>query len=288
MINKSPSHTLILHTLAGVLLLITGSCISGTPGNYSIASTTLSPLPSTAFLTTSTVTVQPTMLNISPTSTSVPTWTPLPTLAPSELDSFIESMTAACDLPCWGDLTPGQTSMLETKHFIESFGTIIGATSLYFDYHNKAAVIDFTFKNDVVSSINLPPELTDSYELHHLLARFGLPEDVRIEVIPETADGTPWFYVAVFYPQQGILAIYSGQGQTKDSVASLCFTTIYPDLFLVASNSYSLEQMNNILDPTLRRILEPIAELTGMTVNEFYNTFNHSLDTCLATVVQVP
>jgi len=289
--NKSLLHKLLIGTLVGLVILVIGSCISGVQGRTNFPTLTSSPsrTPEENHVSTPTTSPRHTMTETEALApTTEPTWTPLPTIHPDNIDVFIESLNSKCELPCWGNITPGKTSEMEAKHFLSSFGSIIESTSIYFDYREKPAVIDLTFKEGLVSSINLPPELNESYKLNNLLSRYGMPDDVRIEVIPETADGTSWFYLAVFFPQEGFFAIFSGEGKIVDSKVNACFDEVSPDLYLVEANKYSLEEISMLLDPTLRNILEPLESLTGLNINQFYDVFSQQKAQCLVTTVHVP
>ncbi len=287
--NKSPLYKVFMSILVGLLMLIVANCVPNAQGQN--ASPSKTPYPSQAFeqFVTDTLThsAPPTPMNMnSPIPES--TWTPLPTIPLENIDNFIESLNSKCELPCWGNITPEKTSEQEAKQILSSFGTIIESTSTYFYYRQKPAVIDLTLTNGVVYSINLPPELTETYKLNSLLSRYGMPADVRFEVIPETAEGTSWFYLAVFYPEKGILAVFSGEGKIVNSKVNACFDEISPDLYLLAANKYSVEQVSTILDPYLRNILEPLDSLTQMDKQQFYDTFSQSTKQCLATTVQGP
>ncbi len=287
--NKSPFYKVFISIFVSLPLLILANCVPNSQGQNDSPSKT--PYPSQAFeqFVTSTLThfALPTLTN---TNSPIPesTWTPLPTIPPENIDNFIETLAGKCELPCWGNITPEKTNEQEAKHLLSSFGTIIESTSIYFEYRRNPAVIDLTFRDGVVDSINLPPELTETYQLNSLLSRYGMPADVRIEVIPETAEGTSWFYLAVFYPKKGILALFSGEGKIVDSKVNACFEQTSPDLYLLAANTYSVEQMNTILDPYLRNMLEPLESLTQMDKQQFYDTFSQPTKQCLATAVQGP
>jgi hypothetical protein len=228
-----------------------------------------------------------TSTNLSSPTTEI-TWTPLPTINPKYIDSFVESMKSKCELPCWGGITPGRTSEMEAKHIVSSFGTLIESTSVYFEYHQNPAVIDFMYDDGIVSGINLPPQLTESEKLNNLLSRFGIPEDIRVEVIPETADGTPWFFLTVFYPSQGVLAVFSAEAKIINSKINVCFEKALPDLYLVDPNNSSLSQMSNLLDPTLASMLKPLENLAEINREQFYELYSTSDNRCMATKVPMP
>jgi hypothetical protein len=289
--NRSSFSTPAVGLLFGILLLILESCVSGLHQKNDLPSITPNPSATLEQAMISTLTVTPLPIQTHtklPSPPAEPTWTAFPTVPSDLIDSFIESMNNMCELPCWGEITPEKTSEMEAKHILSSFGTIIESTSIYFHYRQKAAVIDLTFMDGIVHTINLPPQLTESYRLSELLSRYGVPADVRMEVIPETADGTPWYDLAIFYPQEGVLAVFSGEGKIINSKVNVCFGNISPDLYLVGSNHYSLDQMDSILDPTLKNALKPISSLAKLSGKQFYDTFSVPTERCLATTIQAP
>jgi hypothetical protein len=289
--NKSFHYTYLFCLLAGLPLFIMASCVSNgqEANNRPTPTIPRSQIVERTIAQTETTSPLPVLTDTDfPSSTAEPTWTPQPTLPPDKVDTFIDSMNNECELPCWGNIIPGKTSEEEAKHILSSFATIIESTSFYFSYHQMPTVIDLTIKDGVVDVINLPAHLTESYKLRSLLSRYGEPEDVRMEVIPETAEGTSWFYLAAYYPQKGILAIYSGEGKVIDSKVNACFDKIAPELYLLKASTYSLEEMNNMLDPILRNMLEPIESLITINKNQFYEFYNQPTEQCLATKVQVP
>lgn len=287
--NKVLPSEMRAYILVSFVVIIMSSCVSTLQVESDLLSKT--PLRSaTTDLVAATTSTLPRAPTVVPTSSPIPesTWTPLPTLHPSKIDSFIESMYTECDLPCWGRIIPGKTSEQEAKQLVSSFGTVIESTSVYFEYQGTPAIVDLSYEDGMVVSINLPPELTMSYKLNNLLTRYGSPEEVSLEVIPETADGMPWYYLVVVYPEKGILAIFSGEARIMDGKIHVCPQTISPDLYLVSLNKASLEEMNNMLDPVLLNMLDPLDSITGINNDQFYDIYSQPLDQCMTTTVQVP
>ena len=287
--NNSVFNKLWLGTLICLLIIGIGSCTPNNQGRTDIQTQTAMPsrTPGSIDVSTATTIPKPTLTKTE-LLVATTTWTPLPTIEPNNIDAFVDSMNTQCELPCWGSIVPGNSSEMEAKHLLSSFGTIIESTSIYFEYREKPAVIDLIYKDGLVSSLNLPPELSELHELNDLLSRYGIPKDVKIEIIPETADGTSWFFLAIFYPQEGFFAIFSGEGKTVDSKISACLEGVSPDLYLVEANKYSLQEMTFFLDRSLRNVLKPLSSLTELNINQFYDTFNQPKAQCLITTVNMP
>ena len=233
--NQSRLYKVILSTFVVITIFLTGKYLIA--GRMDDLRAEINPQHTQTFEVTSSPLA--TFTAVIYPATVTPTWTPLPTIQPKDIDVFVQSLNRECDLPCWGNIVSGQTREVEAKHFLSSFGEL-DDTSVFFQYQDKPVVIDLTFKDGLVTSINLPPEITESYQIGDLLANYGRPHDIRIEVFPETAEGTPWFYLAVFFPQNGFYAVFSGEGKITNSKVNVCLENVFPDLYLVEPNKYSL------------------------------------------------
>jgi hypothetical protein len=184
-------------------------------------------------------------------------------------------------------MIPGETSESEAKHFLSSFGEI-DSSSTFFDYQGRPVVIDLTFEDGILTSINLPPEITEFYQIHYLFTNFGLPEDVQLEIFPQTAEGTSWFNLVLLYPRDGFFAIFAAEGKPVNSIINICPEDISPDLYLVEARTYSPEQMNRLVSLILGQVPEPLESLTDIDTNLFYETFREQNKQCIETTVQTP
>lgn len=287
--NKFLTRRMFVSILTGAILVVATYCstgqknISPSPGESQYTQT-----PETNLIFTATS--LPTSIStatIVPTSTITSTWTPLPTIESDAVDMFVESLHLQCTLPCWGNMIPGETSESEAKHFLSSFGEVENG-STFFEYRGKPVVIDLTFQDNVLTSVNLPPEITEFYRIHYLLTNFGLPEDVQLEIFSQTAEGTSWFNLVLLYPQDGFFAIFAAEGKSINSIINVCPEDVSPDLYLVESKTYSLEQMNRFTSLILGQVLQPLESLTDIDKNEFYEIFREQDNRCIATRVQTP
>lgn len=204
-----------------------------------------------------------------------------------DIEIIIPAMFNACDLPCWGQIIPGITSEISAKKLLSSFGNV-GKKSVSFQYKNQPVVIDLTFKDGVVNSINLPPEITSFVKIKTLLTEHKAPEDIQLVVIPETAGGTSWFTLVLLYPQQGFFAIFSSEGAVNDSRIDVCPENIPPDLYLLQPNTYSLSEMNDIVFLILQQRLISLETLTEITAPKFTEIFLTETKKCLTTNVELP
>jgi hypothetical protein len=229
-----------------------------------------------------------------PTRTPLPRQTDLPSIEPGGINAMIDSLYSRCELPCWGSIIPGKTSQYAAKRFLSPLGEWYNPVSpsgewsssgsVSIQYNNATAYIGLTFEHGLVSSVQLHPTLTRQYRITRLFTEYGMPEDVRIEVLPLTAVLTTWFNLVVVYPRQGFFAIYSANGTPINSIIHVCPRNVSPDLYLFASNAYSLDQMNETLSVirphTDFESLDTVAEID---VNQFYDIFLGQSVNCVAT-----
>ncbi|MBC7878190.1 MAG: hypothetical protein H7Y59_13550 [Anaerolineales bacterium] len=268
------------------LVPILGLAVSGCFSIKNTDSATIEPdhQPSTTPLPAS---LTPTITaTIVPTFTLTATQTLIPTSEAASSENMIQSLSSQCRLSCWGNIIPGKTSEFATKKFLSSIGELING-SVFFEYRNKRVVVDLTYKDGLVTSINLPPGITELYSVHYLFNEYGEPEEVGAEVIPETAEGTSWFSLILVYPQQGFFAIYSGEATFSQSFINICPTDTSPDLYLLESSRYTLAEMNIFVTRGWHK-LKPLDALTEMDAHEFYESFRTTDNQCLLTTVPVP
>lgn len=288
--NTSLMRRIFIGLIIGAILIVAGRYFSLTHRNTSSSDgepySTQALAPNRIYTATGLPTSTIAATNF-PTLPITPTWTPLPTIQPSAVEALVESLYLECKLPCWGNIIPGETGELEAKHFLSSFGEL-DSTSTFFQYRGEPVIIDLTFKAGLVNSINLPPVITEFYQVDDLLTNYGIPGDIQIEIFPETAEGKTWFNLVLLYPQAGFFAIFSAEGKPVNSVIDVCPAGVSPDLYLVESNTYSLEQMNGFVSLILQQVLKPLESLTDIDKYQFYESFRTENNRCITTKVQTP
>lgn len=244
---------------------------------------------------TATATALPTRkptATFAPTRTPLPPQTDLPTIEPGSINAMIDSLYSRCKLPCWGSIVPGKTSQYAAKRFLAPLGEWYeGSESLggvIVEYNNTPASISLSLEHGLVNSIHLDSGLTKPYWINRLFIEYGMPEDVQIEVLPLTAELTTWFNLILLYPRLGFFAVYSANGTPINSIIHICPRNVSPDLYLFASNTYSLNEMNEIVSVVRPHIeFQPLDMLTDMDINQFYEVFRDQSTACIATNVNV-
>jgi hypothetical protein len=243
---------------------------------------------------TATATALPTRkptATFAPTRTPLPPQTDLPTIEPGGINAMIDSLYSRCKLPCWGSIIPGKTSQYAAKRFLAPLGEWYeGNESLggvIVEYNNTSASISLSLGHGLVDSIHLDPGLTRPYRINRLFTEYGMPEDVRIEVLPLTAELTTWWWLVLLYPHQGFFAVLSAEGAVVNSIIHICPRDVSPDLYLFASNTYSLNEMSeivSIIEP--HSAYQPLNAVTDIDITQFYEIFSNQSVNCIATNVK--
>jgi hypothetical protein len=280
--------TALIALLVGIAILLTG-CLSqskeNTPHLDTVSPSTPASAPPTlesTYTATTSPTRKPTA-TFPPTRTPLPRQTDLPTIEPGDINVMINALHSKCRLPCWGNIIPGRTSQFAAQRLLSPLGEW-RTTSVSFVYNNASTSINLTFEYGLVRSVHLYPALTKPYRINRLFTEYGKPEDVRIEVLPLTADLTTWFNLVVLYPRQGFFAVFSANGTVINSTIHTCPGNVSPDLYLFASNTYSLDQMNKILSDVRPQMeFEPLDTVADMDINQFYELFRDRSAACMAT-----
>ncbi len=293
--------TTVIILLVAIAVLLLG-CLSQT-GEYPHLLITASPSvqasASPTLESTATATALPTRkptATFAPTRTPLPRQTDLPTIEPGSINAMIDSLYSRCKLPCWGSIIPGKTSQYAAKNFLSPLGEWYGPVSpsgkweplggVIVEYNNSPASISLSLEHGLVASIHLDSGLTKPYRINRLFTEYGMPEDVQLELL-DTAELTMWFNLVLLYPRQGLLAVLSAYGTPVNSIIHICPRDVSPDLYLFAPDTYSLDQMVEILSVVRPRIdFHPLDMLTEIEVNQFYEIFRNQSPACVATNVK--
>ena len=150
-------------------------------------------------------------------------------------------------------------------------------------------VVD-TIETDVSIGDTLPGYL-DQYTLSAFLTTYGEATEVWLATYSSPPGGGPGsdgilpFVVVLFYPEQGIAALYDDLGEIVDDMVRGC-PQAYPvsTLRLWTPNSdFTFEQLVSNSSSFNREYL-PLEESTGMDVTTFYERFKDPDNiTCLET-----
>jgi hypothetical protein len=250
----------------------------------------------------------------SPTSTLPPaikTWTPLPTLSRGDAEELVLDLlknNRGCKLPCWWGIRPGNTDWQETTNFLSSFSVgdpyiFRSSNSSYFvswfnfllsEDKSKQVIQGYTVRNEIVEFIEVRFSNVQTSTLNEFLNMFGQPGEAWIRTFGTEYQSMIPFYLILFYPDQGILALYeSNDAKLNGDKVQKCFTqdTVYELALWPPEREYSFEEASSQtegikFDDSFP--LFPLEEATGLDIGMFYQSFlNPDSSHCLETPAEL-
>jgi hypothetical protein len=204
---------------------------------------------------------------------------------------------------------PGITSWDEASQYLSTFTMVSGPVEVDFgglpplgsqvSYQLEGQSLTFSvgIDNGLIYDIAVVDRGTDlAYQLDQLLTAYGQPGEIYLFVIPATPDG-PFFELFIHYPQQGILAIYSGSavglaefgsgGEIVPTGFRICPIGIGPTLWLRPPGTVLVVPGNPIFGSGYSIVFRPLPSVTDMSLEDFYLTFKEAdSSTCFETPVE--
>jgi hypothetical protein len=245
---------------------------------------------------------------IQPTATETPI--AIPTPPDGEITQqalWLFETNNGCQLPCWWGIVPGETEGSIAEEFLSRFDPVIYRTSStpgleYYEatiplptdvFAEERTQLRFLTQNGIVQYIdtdvsmgNTPPGYLTPYRLSTFLTTYGQPAEVWVSTYraPYGPNDLP-FRVVLFYPDQGIAALYSDNASKQGDVVRGCpqqgpvkFLSLWhAPLGLTFEEVKSRAAVYNVDFLSLE-------ESTTMDVATFYETFKDPENiTCLET-----
>ncbi len=263
--------------------------------------------------TTPTLTLAP---NSSPiaTPTMTPTATETPYTIPTPLGTQVTEQVVwlletnnGCQLPCWWGIVPGETEWDVAENLLVLFDPhIYTASALGFDYYNPSIPLPveifsvdhvnpiYTVRNGIVEKIETQVTIGDTpadhfmqFALPSFLTTYGQPEEIWLSTYGAAfEEGDLPFFVVLFYPNQGILAVYDDNGERHGDLVEGC-PQEDPVSYLVLLAPSLVGTFEEIISETsgLREWdYLPLEEATEIDVASFYEMFRQPENTtCLET-----
>lgn len=312
--------------LAGVFIFVLSACIpsqietGGVP--VRTPSATLMPAPPLPEKTEFVVGT-PTLL-----PTSSPTFTPVPTLPAEEAYNLLANWLQNnnnCQLPCWGELIPGESSSLEAYSKLTAFSNIADIGVFY----PTGGVVLITYpRDDLKIRINVGlhskadrrtiqvvwistyalreletggyeevyaapayNELLKAYTLNSILSKYGTPTEVLVRADIYTTGTQETFSITLLYPQMGIFVRYNMLAERLGDKIRGCPSHSFVELWLL-----SPEDASNYQDILLSKDIHwegnwpyttPIQEAASMSIEDFYQIYKEPTDRCLETPLNI-
>lgn len=254
-----------------------------------------------------------------PVITSIPlTWTPLPTILPSEGMGILQLWlkgTDDCRLPCWAGIIPGKTTWDGAKQKIMSmsgFTTVSVVENTHCDFGKCNGVGWSLFPKTLADggfysklpeskihlmSLNIQDagvekeELLKYLDLRMILNNYGVPAMVFIFTEPDLP-GQIFLEVTLVYPDNQFVISYSRYAMVESENVVSCG----PDSSLKLIVLDNQEQLTSL--ETLSSAIEtkdfhydtwhkPIEEATGMNIGTFYEIFSQENAPCIVTPTRI-
>lgn len=261
---------------------------------------------------TSTATIQPPTPTFTPTPQPTATETPVSIPTPPSVEVrqqvlWLLENNNGCQLPCWWGITPGQTQWAVAEEFLSRFDQNIYENSaipeqIYYGVSIPLPPEVFTVdqtelgilvQDGIVEIIetdvsigDTPPGYLSPYMLSTFLTTYGEPSEVWLFTYPSPfEEGDLPFIVVLFYPNQGIAALYSDNGVLQGGMVYGCPQENPVSVLSLWSPLLGLtfEQVINGSSAFSRDFLL-LEETTEIDVATFYETFkNPDNSNCLQT-----
>lgn len=214
------------------LILVSTGCLQSTTQNPP-----LSPFPTAVIITNTPK---------KPTNTALPsltpTWTPIPKLSREDaLARFwtLYENTSGCELPCWWNITPGETSWGEVNNQLNPLGRIILTNTaqdlksyvFLFDLPPKVdslsgqLSVGFIVEEDKVQAIGVGSQWVGrnfDYSLAGLLKHLGQPTEIWLQLFPEYLDGIPHYDMQMFFLNKGAWIWMNGNATIENEIMTIC------------------------------------------------------------------
>jgi hypothetical protein len=259
---------------------------------------------------TPTLTLTPT-LTMTPTFTS--TWTPLPTLSPADANEmFVKWMSGITDclLPCWAGVLPGTTSWNDALYKLKP---VLGLEnpSNHICRFGQCDVLYWTFsknhdnrddfegqlfeKENTLYAVTITGKYDSAIGLDNIFKKYGQPSEIFISAHSGIAGDPPIMDFVVLYKQYKFLIDYFWYANLGKEYIKACGKPELFNLGIVAIEESQWtpveiaengNQRSDYDTGAMLMRLEPLSEVTNMTVEDLYNqVIISSVDFCISTPV---
>jgi hypothetical protein len=258
-----------------------------------------------------------------PTPTGTPSLLPTSTVETGQIPTppgigakeqvlWLYETNNGCQLPCWWGIVPGETDWQTARAFLSQFDRDIyrspdtsdssasyGVTiPLSLDvFIEEKTELSLFVQDSVVEAIDThvsigdtPPGYLDLYTLPNLLTTYGPPTEIWLSTYSKPFENNELpFRLLLFYPQQGIMALFSDNGVKNGQYVSGCpqrdpasyLTLWFPEL------AWTFEEVKNGASVYNVDYLR-LEDTTDWDIATFYETFkNPDNTTCIETEAEL-
>ncbi len=230
-----------------------------------------------------------------------------------------------CRLPCLWGITPGKSTYQEAQRILTPFDSVadfMGSNArvseiipVYTDDGNLRLYtrVAYLYSNNIVNRIGFTTReekekieadgswkgmtsIFDSttfgkrveyYSLAHVLSEQGIPDSVMIAPSDPVShpDDAGVFYIAFFYPNQGIWVNYTTSMHVTGNIIKGCPENAHIEMNLYPSGDPDsfFAHLKEINWWVQKDWYKPIEEATSMTLEQFYETFRQPTEKCIET-----
>lgn len=208
---------------------------------------------------------------------------PSPTLTADEEYAYVQDMlttNGGCELPCWWGITPGESSWQDANdrfpylNFQFQFPEELGDYDVHLTLTEEGGLVQFIEARGYCFPDDCDRFAQDwaRYSLDQVLSRYGAPSRARIALVLPVEPGGPIYYILyVFYDDLGVGLRYMGPAVAQGEVLRTCFS--FEDITLWLQSPESSTPLEHAIGPDEWSFAVPLDEATGMSVEEFYETF---------------
>jgi hypothetical protein len=191
------------------------------------------------------------------------------------------------------DLNDSTTNLIFNLYFyseddIITWVNIMASTSEDHDFGDgNQGVID-VYDSDEFGEIIKP------YTLQQVLKTIGKPEAVLVQTFSKESslgqNKIGGFDIVLLYPHKGIFAHYETQMRVDDGVVYGCFKNAHVELKSIEPGEMAFIEALRSTEwadfwplPVTKPFWTSIDKATGMSIDDFFETFSNSMDPCLQT-----
>lgn len=266
---------------------------------------TLSPQPSVPTSPSSSSSIETQALSHTDIAeTVVPLKSPSPSMRPT--DDVIELLARVnrCDLPCWWGIQPGTTPWTTAEEIVAPYALEISSPiqitleEVAYDVlipvppevYPTRLLHRYVVEDGLVQRIEVTVGDVDGFQISELMEKLGQPKEVWVKTYSEAREGSLPFVTALYYPNMGVVAQYSGEAEEDGGYVVECPEDRFPSVNLVLTpptQDVAFEEAVEdaiLLGPTQLWKYQRLEEVSELDPQSFYERYRQPDNTsCIKT-----